>query len=103
MYREGSNAYPSWIAMRDQNLRSKNAPSRPETALNQAAYSALEEFHPRGDVRLRGLDEEMEVVAHQAVRVAAPLVTADGRVQLGEKRLAIARNAVEERALPDSP
>src|SRR6266516_119189 len=44
---------------------------------------AVEELHPLRDVRLGGLDHQVEVVRHQAVGVAAPLETLDhGRENL---------------------
>ena len=56
--------------------------------------TAEQPLHPFGQVLLRRDDQQVEVVAHQAIRMAVPPVAIDGRRDSSEKPLAI--DVVEE-------
>ncbi len=59
----------------------------------------LEELHTGREIRVRSLDDQMEMVAHQAVRVQSPAVAHDDDLQKHEKELSIAGDDIENRSL----
>jgi len=58
--------------------------------------ASVEHLHPRGEVRVGRLDDEVVVRAHQAVRLAAPFVRPDRRPEEVEEVEAVADLAIGE-------
>jgi hypothetical protein len=67
--------------------------------LKRAAVDAVELAHAEREVRVRRLDHEVEVVAHQAVRVTDPAVAVDDLREPREQPPAVAVVAEDRRAL----
>jgi hypothetical protein len=59
---------------------------------------AVEPLHPAREIRVRGLDQQVHVVVHQAIAEAAPLVAVDHAAQEGQVGAAVA--IVDEDQLP---
>jgi hypothetical protein len=55
----------------------EHVPTPPVTVIELTRVRAVQPLHPGAQVRLRRLEQEMEVVVHQAVREAAPALPED--------------------------
>jgi len=63
-------------------------------SIEKLRVAAVHHSHAEGQLLLRGLDDQVIVVRHQAVRMAGPVVPSDDRAQQRQECLPV--NIVEE-------
>jgi hypothetical protein len=64
--------------------------------------AALQILHAGGQVGVRRLDCQMEVIAHQAIRMAPPAIAPNGALEQLEEVLPVTPDDVEDLALLDA-
>src|SRR5712692_3662061 len=73
-------------------------PVEPVPVVEPHCIEEIEAVHPDRQVLVRGLDQEVVVVWHEAIRVAAPAVAGDNLAENGQKQLAV--SVISEDLLP---
>jgi hypothetical protein len=89
------------VAVRDGDAREASAEEVSAafmTPVEPLGVASVQHLHACGEVRLRRLHDQVIVRAHEAVRLAAPVVGSDRRPEKVEELDSVARLSIDERA-----
>ena len=90
-YRASSSRCQLTVDDRGLETALEQMPVQPVTPVEILRVAAKQPLHALGQVLLRRLDQQMDVVVHQAIRMACPPVAIDGGRESVEKPLAVCR------------